>query len=115
MEESELTITIRDGYPVSPGHSLIVLRRHVSSFFEATIAEQSAILDGLHLAKAGLVDEYEPSGWNIGINVDEDAGQTIMHVHVHLIPRYEGDVVNPRGGIRHVIPGLGDYSLEERK
>lgn len=98
-----------DRYPVSPGHLLIVTRRHVADYFHASAAEQAALLDLMATARSLLEERYRPDGYNIGINVGAPAGQTIMHLHVHLIPRYLGDVENPRGGVRGVIPGKQNY------
>ncbi len=100
---------IRDGFPVAPGHTLIVPRRLVATWFEATREEQVAMLELLDVVKAQLDAELQPDGYNIGINVGPAAGQTVMHLHMHLIPRFNGDVPDPRGGIRHVIPGKGHY------
>lgn len=101
-----LTLTIRDAYPLSPGHTLVVPRRHVASWFELTVSEQHAILTALSAAREQLVREHRPDAFNIGINDGVAAGQTIHHVHVHLIPRFTGDTPDPRGGIRHCIPGV---------
>jgi diadenosine tetraphosphate (Ap4A) HIT family hydrolase len=102
-------VVIRDGFPVSQGHTLIIPRRHIGSFFELTEAERTSILDLLGQARIGLDAEYEPAGYNIGINDGAAAGQTIAHLHVHLIPRYDGDRADPRGGVRWVIPEKADY------
>jgi diadenosine tetraphosphate (Ap4A) HIT family hydrolase len=107
--ENELAFAFRDGYPVSEGHTLIVPRRHVASFFETSEQEQAAILDLLRRARAELDESLHPTGYNVGINDGTAAGQTVMHVHVHLIPRYAGDREDPRGGVRWVIPGKADY------
>jgi diadenosine tetraphosphate (Ap4A) HIT family hydrolase len=103
------TVTIRDAYPVSPGHMLVVLTRHVASFFEASADEQAAMLAGVREAKRALDAELHPDGYNVGVNVGSAAGQTVNHVHVHVIPRFTGDVPDPRGGVRHCIPGRGSY------
>ena len=95
-----LVLALRDGYPVSRGHSLIVPRRHVGSFGEVRLDEQSAMLAMLRRVKALLDEELRPDGYNIGINDGAAAGQTVMHVHMHVIPRYRGDRPDPRGGIR---------------
>ena len=105
--KSEQAYAILDRFPVSPGHSLIIPRRHCRDWFEATDSEREAILNGLDAMRGKLNAEHSPQGYNIGINVGQVAGQTVFHLHVHLIPRYEGDVPDPRGGIRHVIPGKG--------
>ena len=93
-----------DMYPVSPGHLLLLPFRHVASYFDTTHEERMALFALLDEAKALLDESHAPSGYNIGINVGEAAGQTVMHMHIHLIPRYAGDVANPRGGVRSVIP-----------
>ena len=98
-----------DGFPVSPGHALIIPRRHVATWFEATTQEQASLLKGIEIAKREIEKQYQPDGFNIGINVGDAAGQTVSHLHVHLIPRYKGDVEDPRGGVRYVIPEKGNY------
>jgi diadenosine tetraphosphate (Ap4A) HIT family hydrolase len=104
-----LTFTIRDAFPVSPGHTLVILKRHMVSFVEATPEEHTAILEAVGEVKAELDAELHPAGYNVGVNVGEAAGQTVMHVHVHVIPRFTGDAADPRGGVRHCIPGKGYY------
>ncbi len=105
-----LAFTIRDPHPVNPGHTLVVLRRHVADYFDATGPEQAAIWQMVAQVKAGLDAELDPrpDGYNVGFNAGGAAGQTVMHAHVHVIPRYVGDVANPRGGVRSVIPGEAD-------
>jgi len=93
-----------DRYPISPGHLLLIPFRHVANFFDATDAEQAALLALVREAKAHLDREFGPDGYNVGVNVGQAAGQTVMHLHIHLIPRYRGDIENPRGGVRGVIP-----------
>ena len=109
ISESDYTLTIRDGYPVSEGHTLIIPKRHVESFFELQAIEKAAVLQAMDEAKEALDKEFSPDGYNIGINDGEAAGQTVMHLHVHLIPRYKGDAEDPRGGVRHVFPGKAKY------
>jgi diadenosine tetraphosphate (Ap4A) HIT family hydrolase len=109
VASNALAFAIRDGFPVSPGHTLIVPRRLVATWFEATREEQAAMLDLVDMVKAQLDAELQPDGYNIGINAGSAAGQTVMHLHMHLIPRFHGDVPDPRGGIRHVMPGKGNY------
>jgi len=109
ISESDYTVTIRDGFPVSEGHTLIIPKRHVQSFFELQAIEKAAVLQALDEAKETLDKEFSPDGYNIGINDGEAAGQTVMHLHVHLIPRYKGDTEDPRGGIRYVFPGKAKY------
>lgn len=101
-------IWIRDGFPISPGHSLIIPKRHVGSFFELTSMEREALLALLDAAKAAAAD-LMPDGYNIGINDGAAAGQTVPHLHIHLIPRFKGDLEDPRGGIRWIIPAKADY------
>jgi diadenosine tetraphosphate (Ap4A) HIT family hydrolase len=98
-----------DTHPVSPGHTLIIPKRHVASFFETTEEERLAMLTLLDEAKAILDKKHKPDGYNIGINGGEAAGQTVMHLHIHLIPRYKGDKADPRGGVRWVLPEKAAY------
>jgi superfamily II DNA or RNA helicase/HKD family nuclease/diadenosine tetraphosphate (Ap4A) HIT family hydrolase len=107
--EGSLTIGIWDGFPVSNGHALIITRRHVPSWFDATPQERIEITETIEKARTLIASLHAPSGFNIGINVGEVAGQTIFHLHAHVIPRYKGDVDDPRGGVRHVIPRKGKY------
>lgn len=109
VEENEFALLIRDGYPVSPGHSLIIPKRHVGSFFEATASERTSLLALLDKAKDLVEQDYTPAGYNIGINDGAAAGQTVPHLHIHLIPRYTGDQDDPRGGVRWLIPDKADY------
>jgi len=107
--ESELSLAFFDGYPVSEGHTLVVPRRHVSSYFELSPEEKDDIWKMVDKLKVLLQERFHPDGFNIGVNVGEAAGQSVFHVHVHLIPRYKGDVENPKGGVRGVIPGKQKY------
>lgn len=107
----ERVVGLWDAFPVSPGHALIVPRRHIENFFEATPDEQAELLRALSVARAAVESTRQPDGYNVGINVGEAAGQTIFHLHIHLIPRFSGDVPDPRGGVRHVIPAKGNYLL----
>ena len=107
--ERPLAWAVRDSYPVSPGHSLIVPRRHVVTFFETTEEERLAMMKLLDEMKVRLDREHKPDGYNIGINSGAAAGQTVMHLHIHLIPRYKGDLPDPRGGVRWVIPEKAAY------
>jgi len=102
-------IALRDAYPISPGHTLIVPRRHIGSFFEATTQERAELLALLDEAKLGLDAQFAPDAFNIGINDGPAAGQTVPHLHIHLIPRYVGDRIDPRGGVRWIIPDKADY------
>lgn len=111
--ETDLVIALRDAYPVSPGHLLLVPRRHVADWFEATPAEQHALTDAIGSARAAILNDHQPDGFNIGVNAGEAAGQTVMHLHVHVIPRYRGDIDDPRGGVRWVMPGKAAYWQSE--
>lgn len=109
VASNALAFALRDAYPVSPGHTLIIPRRLVPTWFEATRDEQLALLELLDVVKAELDRTHQPAGYNIGVNAGPVAGQTVRHLHVHLIPRYPGDVPDPRGGVRGVIPHKQRY------
>ena len=109
IDSNRIGVVIRDAYPVSPGHTLVIPRRHVSSFFGITETERTGLMDLLVRAQALLQPEYAPDGYNIGINDGANAGQTVPHLHLHLIPRFAGDVSDPRGGVRWVIPDKAKY------
>jgi diadenosine tetraphosphate (Ap4A) HIT family hydrolase len=109
IDENDYAVLILDGYPVSAGHSLIIPKRHVGSFFETTDPERAALLSLIDKGKAVAEAAHKPDGYNIGINDGAAAGQTVPHLHVHLIPRYDGDLNDPRGGVRWVIPEKADY------
>ena len=102
-------MAVRDAYPISLGHTLIIPRRHVGSFFEISAVERTYLLALLDNAKAVVEQEFKPDGFNIGINDGPAAGQTVPHLHIHLIPRYNGDSADPRGGVRWIIPAKADY------
>lgn len=104
-----VAFAILDKFPVNEGHTLIIPKRHFQSFFEATEEEVKGIYSLMHEVKEMLDIQYEPAGYNVGVNIGYDAGQTIMHLHIHFIPRYKGDVVNPRGGIRNLKTPLVEY------
>jgi diadenosine tetraphosphate (Ap4A) HIT family hydrolase len=106
---NDYAIAIRDGFPVSEGHTLIIPKRHIASLFEATTEEQAALFELLGQARQQLLDELKPDGFNIGINDGAAAGQTVMHLHIHLIPRYVGDQPDPRGGVRWIFPDKAAY------
>ncbi len=107
--QRELAYSARDTYAVSPGHTLVMPKRHVASFFELSLDEVAACMDLISEEKKRIDAEFNPDGYNIGVNVGPAAGQSIFHVHIHIIPRYKGDVENPQGGIRHVIPRNAHY------
>ena len=100
---------VPDKNPVSPGHTLIVPLRHIENFFDLTPQERAGCFELLDQVKAELESRLKPDGWNIGVNVGAAAGQTVMHAHIHLIPRYRGDTPRPAGGVRGVIPQKMDY------
>lgn len=106
---SDYSFAFRDRYPISPGHTLIVPRRHVESFFELDTNERHDLLVLMDRCKAQLDLEFNPDGFNFGLNDGRAAGQTVMHVHLHLIPRYKGDVADPRGGVRWILPEHAIY------
>lgn len=109
VTESELAIAIHDSFPVSPGHVLIIPRRHFASYFDATDKEKRALWKLVDDIKSILDVRFQPDAYNVGINCGEAAGQTVQHLHIHVIPRYAGDIPDPRGGVRHVISGMGNY------
>jgi diadenosine tetraphosphate (Ap4A) HIT family hydrolase len=109
VDQNDLALVIRDGFPVSPGHTLVIPKRHVGSFFELDQDEVQSMLALLKAAKVVIDEEFKPDSYNIGINDGPQAGQTVPHVHMHLIPRYQGDVKDPRGGVRWLIPTKADY------
>ena len=107
--QNKLAFAIYDRSPVSPGHLLILPFRHAETYFQATTAEKFALWELLDQGKLILHKKYHPDGYNIGINSGPAAGQTVMHLHIHLIPRYKGDLEDPRGGVRGVIPDKRIY------
>jgi diadenosine tetraphosphate (Ap4A) HIT family hydrolase len=109
VASNALAFAIRDLYPVTRGHTLVVPRRVVATWFDASAEEKQAIVQLVDVVKAALDAEFRPDGYNVGFNAGEAAGQTVMHLHVHVIPRYRGDCPDPTGGVRHVIPGKGNY------
>ena len=109
VRDSDHAFVIRDGYPVSPGHTLVIARRHVGSLLDLTEAEQIDLMALIGAAKKDLDAELRPDAYNIGVNDGAAAGQTVAHLHIHLIPRYRGDRPDPRGGIRWIFPEKADY------
>lgn len=109
IAENQFAFAILDKYPVNEGHTLIIPKRHFKSFFEADENEIKAIYSLIHEVKEMLDVQYEPAGYNIGINEGYYAGQTVPHVHVHMIPRYKGDVTNLKGGIRNFKRAVVEY------
>ena len=107
--ENEHAFAVYDKFPVSEGHSLVIPKKEIADLFELDADEYEACFNLVKQVRKILVDVYQPKGFNIGINNGTFAGQTVAHAHIHIIPRYEGDVENPRGGIRNIIPGKGNY------
>ena len=106
---NDLAIAVMAGYPVSPGHALIVPRRHEPDFFSLTAAEQTALIALVNPVREVIAERFAPDAFNLGVNAGKAAGQTIQHVHLHVIPRYAGDVAEPRGGVRWVLPETARY------
>src|SRR5437879_5553659 len=109
LVENESLIVVLDNFPVNKGHTLIIAKRHIATPFQLFNYEGIELLEILSVAKRILDERFEPDGYNLGINSGQAAGQTIPHLHIHLIPRYNGDVENPRGGIRNFKPALVPY------
>ena len=107
--ESDTAYAIFDKFPVNQGHALIIPKRHCADYFDLSLSAQSECIYLLNKVKEIVEVKFNPDGFNVGINVGEKAGQTINHVHIHLIPRYNGDVPDPRGGVRGVIPNKQKY------
>ncbi len=107
--ENEMAFAFKDANPVGPGHCLVVPRRHVPDIFQLSNAEVQALFSLINQLREHLSNELSPNGFNVGVNIGRAAGQTVAHAHVHVIPRFEGDVSDPTGGVRNVIPGMGPY------
>lgn len=107
--ENELAYAIYDSFPVNEGHTLIIPKRHAETFFDLTSEEVKAMYELASEMKKKLDSLYHPDGYNVGLNCGEAGGQTIMHCHMHLIPRYKGDIENPRGGVRKIIKNKVPY------
>jgi diadenosine tetraphosphate (Ap4A) HIT family hydrolase len=110
--DNEFALAFADAFPVAEGHTLVIPRRHVASLFDLPAEEQAAVWRLVGLARDRLLAELSPDGFTIGVNDGVTAGQTVEHAHVHIIPRRRGDVPDPRGGIRWVIPGRAPYWVE---
>jgi diadenosine tetraphosphate (Ap4A) HIT family hydrolase len=108
LTENDLAIAFFDRYPTSPGHALVIPKRHVETYFACTPAEKAALWEVVEEVRR-LLRERKPDGFNVGFNVGRAAGQTVFHAHIHVIPRYQGDVPDPRGGVRHAVVGKGYY------
>lgn len=107
--ETDIALAFLDAFPVTEGHTLVVPKRHVSSLFDLPEEEQAAIWRAVAHVREALASEFRPDSFNIGLNDGTSAGQTVMHAHVHVIPRRKGDVADPRGGVRWVMPDKAAY------
>lgn len=114
IKENELSIAVYDKYPVNKGHILIITKRHVRDYFDASKEEKRSLFNLMEKCRELLDDKFKPDGYNIGLNCGIAAGQTIMHLHLHLIPRYKGDIADPTGGIRGVIPKKRIYKTQTK-
>ena len=113
--QNALAYSARDSFPVSRGHSLIIPFRHCADFFELSPEEMAACMELLLATREDLEEELRPDGYNVGVNVGRAGGQSVLHVHVHLIPRYAGDHPSPQGGVRQIIPWKADYPRGARR
>ena len=109
LAETKLSCAFLDSFPVASGHALVIPKRHVATIWDLAAEEYTDAFDLVRQVKVLLQNKYEPHGFNVGVNCGEVAGQTVFHAHIHVIPRYIGDVPNPRGGVRNIIPGRGNY------
>ena len=107
--EDEIWVAILDNYPVSKGHTLLIPKRHCETYFDLNEIELFTLNEAINYVRKILDKDYAPNGYNIGVNCGKVAGQSVMHCHIHIIPRYEGDVENPKGGIRGCIPSKMCY------
>jgi diadenosine tetraphosphate (Ap4A) HIT family hydrolase len=113
IHQTDLTYVTYDTYPASPGHALIITKRHVPDYFDCSPEEVIDLWQSVEVAKQAIEKEFSPDSYNIGINVGSAAGQSVPHIHIHLIPRYSGDVEDPRGGVRGVIPHKRKYTRHQ--
>lgn len=109
LAEDARAFVIADRFPVSLGHTLIISRRHVEEWWDLEEGERASLMALLLRTRESLQAQYRPDGYNVGFNAGAAAGQTVSHVHIHLIPRYKGDVADPRGGIRSIVPDKSGY------
>jgi len=107
--QNDLGFAIYDTNPASPGHALVIPKRHIAEYFDASREEKIAILELIDKMKQAIDQKHKPDAYNIGVNIGEVAGQSVPHIHIHIIPRYKGDVENPKGGVRGVIPNKQKY------
>jgi len=115
IASNELAFAIRDKFPVSDGHTLVIPNREIATWWDATPQERDALFELVDVVRSQLLESHEPEGFNVGFNAGEVAGQTVDHLHIHVIPRYRGDMADPRGGVRHVIPERGNYPQQVRR
>ncbi len=113
LVENDAAIAVYDSYPVSPGHALILPRRHAVTIWDLTPEEYEKCFRLVLALKPILAERHKPDGFNVGVNCGEAAGQSVWHAHIHVIPRFKGDTPNPRGGVRHVIPLKAAYVRRE--
>lgn len=113
VTESATAYAVFDEHPVSPGHILVIPKKHIADYFDISLHIKTACWLMVDRTQQLLTERFHPEGFNVGINVGETAGQTVPHVHIHLIPRYHSDIGNPTGGVRHAIPGKGTYKKNE--
>lgn len=109
VRENAFAYAARDSYAVSPGHTLVIPFRHCASFFDLTPEEYSACMALVCEERLEIDQAFRPDGYNIGVNIGQAGGQSIFHVHIHVIPRYAGDHPKPQGGVRHVLPDKAHY------
>ena len=109
LYQNELAACFRDGFPISNGHTLIIPKDHIQDYFELNKETKEAMNELVEFARKNLIEELNPDAFNFGLNSGPAAGQTVSHAHLHLIPRFEGDVVDPRGGIRWIISDKAKY------
>jgi diadenosine tetraphosphate (Ap4A) HIT family hydrolase len=109
LAQSKQSSAFLDSFPVANGHVLVIPKRHVATIWDLTTKEFADAFDLVRQVKDILQNKYRPAGFNVGVNCGEAAGQSVSHAHIHIIPRYAGDLANPRGGIRNIIPGRGNY------
>ena len=114
IAETPTVVAVFDKYPVSPGHTLIIPKRHIALYRDLSVYEMNAMTCLLEYVKKKIDERYHPDGYNVGINIGEAAGQSVFHCHMHVIPRYKGDVPNPKGGVRGVIPSKQSYSAKKK-
>ena len=114
IAETDHALLVTDTYPVNPGHCLVIPKRHIKTYFECTEEENKEFRELILRAKQYVEENHSPDGFNIGCNNEVAAGQSVFHLHIHIIPRYVGDVENPKGGVRWVVPKNSQYVRGQR-